>query len=72
MPIYEYRCEKCDKVFEVMQKITAEPLSTCIDCGSKLEKLVSSSAFHFKGTGWYVSDYKSKQKKTEEVPSSAT
>lgn len=68
MPIYEYRCKRCHKVFEVLQKISEEPLTTCIDCGAKVEKLVSSSSFQFKGNGWYVTDYKKKK----EAPSSAT
>ena len=51
MPIYEYRCKRCHKVFEVLQKISEESLTTCIDCGAKVEKLVSSSSFQFKGNG---------------------
>lgn len=70
MPIYEYRCKKCKKEFEVMQKISDEPLSNCLDCGSEVEKLVSSTAFQFKGSGWYVTDYKKNTK--PEAPSSAT
>jgi len=72
MPIYEYRCDQCNKIFEVLQKISEEPLTTCIDCGSKLEKLVSRSAFQFKGSGWYVTDYKNQKPKKEEAQSSAT
>ncbi len=72
MPIYEYQCDRCQKVFEVLQKISEEPLSICIDCGSKLEKLVSTTAFQFKGSGWYVTDYKSQNQKKEEAPNSAT
>ena len=68
MPIYEYRCKRCHKVFEVLQKISEESLTTCIDCGAKVEKLVSSSSFQFKGNGWYVTDYKKKK----EAPNSAT
>jgi putative FmdB family regulatory protein len=59
-------------VFEVLQKISEEPLAVCIDCGYKLEKLVSSTAFQFKGSGWYVTDYKSQNPKKEEAPNSAT
>lgn len=71
MPIYEYRCVRCKKVFEVLQNINEEPLTTCIECGAKLEKLVSASSFQFKGSGWYETDYKSKKTK-EEAPKSAT
>ena len=72
MPIYEYRCKSCEKVFEVLQRISEEPLNTCIECGEKVEKLVSNTAFQFKGGGWYVTDYKGKTPKKEEAPNSAT
>lgn len=57
MPVYEYKCEKCGKHFDVLQKFSDEALTTHEDCGGALEKLVSPPAFHFKGTGWYVTDY---------------
>jgi len=58
MPIYEYRCTACDSVFEVIQKFSDNPLETCEKCGAaNPEKLVSSSAFHLKGSGWYATDY---------------
>lgn len=65
MPIYEYKCNKCEKKFEVFQGITAEPLTTCKDCRGKLEKLISRSSFHLKGSGWYATDYKGKGKRNE-------
>ena len=57
MPLYEYQCEKCDSIFEVMQKFSDEPLSTHEGCGGSVRKLLSSPSFQFKGTGWYVTDY---------------
>lgn len=60
MPIYEYHCKECDKVFEVLQKINSEPLKKCIYCSGKVEKLISVSSFQFKGNGWYDTDYKKK------------
>jgi len=60
MPIYEYRCSDCGHEFEVTQKITADPLTECISCGGKVKKLISTSSFHLKGTGWYVTDYANK------------
>jgi putative FmdB family regulatory protein len=61
MPIYEYKCGDCGKEFEVMQRITAEPLTECEACGGKLDKLMSQSAFVLKGTGWYQTDFADKK-----------
>lgn len=61
MPIYEYRCPTCG-VFDVMQRITAKPLRKCPSCKGKVTKLISSTAFQLKGTGWYVTDYANKGK----------
>jgi putative FmdB family regulatory protein len=58
MPIYEYQCEGCGKHFEIFQKIADPPLTECRVCKGKLHKLISQCAFHLKGTGWYVTDYK--------------
>jgi putative FmdB family regulatory protein len=57
MPIYEYQCSSCQKVIEVMQRITEEPLSHCPDCHGSVKKLVSMSAFHLKGGGWFADGY---------------
>jgi putative FmdB family regulatory protein len=62
MPIYEYSCAKCKKTIEVIQKMSSKSLRTHADCGGKLTKLISRSAFQLKGTGWYVTDYGSKSK----------
>ena len=62
MPIYEYECEKCGCIEEALQKITDKPLRQCKQCSGKLHKLISHSAFHLKGTGWYVTDYAQKGK----------
>lgn len=74
MPIYEYKCRDCKKEFEVMQKITAEPLAECEACGGKLDKLISQSAFVLKGTGWYQTDFADKKPsglKSEDKPKDA-
>ena len=57
MPLYEYQCENCGDVFEVMQKFSDEPLSTHAKCGGKVHRLLSAPALQFKGHGWYVNDY---------------
>ncbi|WP_417916760.1 FmdB family zinc ribbon protein [Candidatus Electronema sp. JC] len=59
MPVYEYRCSACERVFEVQQKISDPPLTTCSECGGGVKKLVSASAFHLKGGGWYADGYSS-------------
>src|SRR5216683_3130693 len=56
MPIYEYMCKKCGN-FDIMQRITEDPLKKCPTCGAKVAKLISRSAFHLKGSGWYMTDY---------------
>jgi putative FmdB family regulatory protein len=56
MPLYEYDCPKCGR-FEVLQKISDKPLSRH-DCGQRVQKVMSASAFAFKGSGFYVNDYK--------------
>ena len=66
MPIYEYACAKCGKEFEVMQKITEAPIKTCTYCKSKkVNRLISNTAFHLKGDGWYVTDYAKKDTKKD-------
>ena len=60
MPIYEYRCHKCRKTFEVMQKFSDQPLSRCPSCTGKVSKIISNCSFQLKGSGWYVTDYKKK------------
>lgn len=57
MPLYEYRCSDCGQLTEVIQKFSDEPLSTCTDCGGRVERLLSAPAIQFKGAGWYVNDY---------------
>jgi putative FmdB family regulatory protein len=57
MPLYEYECAKCGGVLEALQKLSDAPLAVHENCGGALTKRVSTSALHFKGTGWYVTDY---------------
>ncbi|MDR1729024.1 MAG: zinc ribbon domain-containing protein [Acidobacteriota bacterium] len=57
MPIYEYECKECGKVFEAFQKITDKPLARCKFCQGKVEQLISHSNFQLKGSGWYLTDY---------------
>ena len=57
MPLYEYRCKQCDRVFEVIQKFADAPLIAHEGCGGEAERLLSAPAFQFKGSGWYITDY---------------
>ena len=57
MPIYEYECKKCAHRFEVIQKVSDAPIKKCEKCKGKTERLISSPAIQFKGSGWYVTDY---------------
>jgi putative FmdB family regulatory protein len=57
MPIYEYSCKKCGKTIERIRKFSDPPLRKHPGCGGTLTKLISQSAFQFKGSGWYVTDY---------------
>ncbi len=59
MPIYEYECSKCGE-FEITQSISDEPLKKCPTCRRKVTKLISRSAFHLKGGGWYADAYEAK------------
>ncbi|MCD6334496.1 MAG: zinc ribbon domain-containing protein [Candidatus Latescibacteria bacterium] len=67
MPTYEYQCEACGHRFEAFQSITAEPLSTCPNCGGKVHRLIGAGAgFIFKGSGFYATDYRSEGYKKAE------
>lgn len=61
MPIYEYKCTKCSKEFEMFQSITDDTIPPCKFCKGKAKKLISRSSFHLKGSGWYVTDYGGKK-----------
>lgn len=75
MPTYEYRCKKCNKVFEVFQSITEKPIKSCPYCKGAVERLIGTGGgIIFKGKGFYAtdyrkSDYKEKEKK-DKAPSS--
>lgn len=63
MPIYEYRCTNCNEQFEVTQRITDEPLLTCEFCGGQLKRLITNTSFVLKGSGWYITEYPSPERK---------
>ncbi len=57
MPLYEYQCAKCEARFEKIEKLSAPHKQKCPRCGGKAERQLSAPGFHFKGSGWYVTDY---------------
>ncbi len=62
MPIYEYKCKKCSYQFELLQKASDPLPDSCPNCGDdKLTKLISSTSFQLKGSGWYETDFKNKK-----------
>jgi putative FmdB family regulatory protein len=64
MPIYEYRCEK-GHTFEVLQKMTDDPVTTCEVHGTPVERVFHPVAVHFKGKGFYNTDYGTKRRNRE-------
>ncbi len=64
MPIYEYQCGDCGHYLDALQKISDEPLKHCPDCGNaSLKKLLSAPRFRLKGSGWYETDFKDKNRR---------
>jgi putative FmdB family regulatory protein len=70
MPIYEYRCEN-GHLFEVMQKMTDEPVTTCEECGAPVQRVFHPIAVHFKGSGFYNTDYGTSKRKREMAQSAS-
>jgi putative FmdB family regulatory protein len=68
MPIYEYRCEN-GHTFEVMQRMTDDPVSECTVCGASVQRVFHPVAVHFKGSGFYNTDYGKKAGATDSKPS---
>jgi putative FmdB family regulatory protein len=80
MPIYEYKCKKCGKEFELFQGISAPAAKYCKFCKGSVRKMMSLSTFHLKGSGWSATDYGGKkapavekkvETKTESAPAPA-
>jgi putative FmdB family regulatory protein len=62
MPTYEYQCTKCDHSFEIIQKITDDPISDCEKCGGRVRKVMFPVGIVFKGSGFHINDYRKPEK----------
>jgi len=60
MPIHEYKCRRCEAVVERIEGMHDRQMRKCPSCGGKVDQMISHSAFVLKGTGWYASDYGTK------------
>ena len=73
MPLYEYQCEACHRRFEVIRKFSDPELQVCALCGKgPVQRLLSSPAIQFKGSGWYITDYSQKGKSGSEPSTSSS
>ena len=63
MPTYEYRCRDCGHSFDIVQKMSDDPLTHCPECGGALRKVFTAPSISFKGSGFYATDHGSKGKK---------
>ncbi|MBK9517285.1 MAG: zinc ribbon domain-containing protein [Anaeromyxobacter sp.] len=67
MPIYEFVCESCGRLTEVMQKVSDPPPGACTECGGRVARMVSRTSFQLKGGGWYADLYSSPKEKPAAV-----
>jgi len=70
MPIYEYKCEN-GHVFDIMQKMSEDPLTECVECGAPVRKVLQPVGISFKGSGFYSTDYNKKATKPTETKETA-
>jgi len=70
MPTYDYICKDCAYEFEEIQKMTDPHLKTCPKCNGELQRKIGGAGLMFKGSGFYITDYKKDQKKPESNPES--
>ena len=72
MPIYAYKCSSCGNTKDVLQKISAEPLTICPACGlATFAKQLTAPGFQLKGSGWYVTDFRDGKKPTADAKTDA-
>ncbi|HEX3299161.1 MAG TPA: FmdB family zinc ribbon protein [Actinomycetota bacterium] len=71
MPTYEYRCRDCGHTFDIVQKMSDDPLTHCPECGGELRKVFAPPAISFKGSGFYATDHGKKSKPAGESKNDA-
>lgn len=71
MPTYGYRCKKCEHQFEIIQKMTDEPLKECPECKGEINRMLFPVGVVFKGSGFHVNDYPTSKSATTTVPKAA-
>src|SRR4051812_36534409 len=71
MPIYEYRCEN-GHTFEAMQRMSDDALTTCTECGAPVQRVFHPVAIHFKGSGFYNTDYGKRKRGASEAKSESS
>jgi len=72
VPTYGYRCNNCDHEFEVVQKITEEPIKECEKCKGEVRRLLYPVGIVFKGSGFHINDYRKESKPSETTESTPT
>ena len=72
MPLYDYKCAKCGKVFEVEHRPKDVPMKHCPSCGSKLKRVYNPAGVVFKGSGFHITDYRKSEGKSEAKPDKGT
>ena len=65
MPTYQYKCRECEHRFDVTQKITEDPLKECPECSGEIRRVLFPAGVVFKGSGWYVTDYRNSGEKAK-------
>ena len=65
MPTYQYKCKSCENRFETVQKITDAPLTDCPECNGTIQRVLFPAGVVFKGSGWYVTDYRNTSEKAK-------
>jgi putative FmdB family regulatory protein len=72
VPLYEYKCLKCGRSTEKIERVSGPHLKKCPHCGGKVENVLSAPAIQFKGSGWYVTDYAGKSNSSASAESGAS